>query len=227
MSNCKHLNIFYGPFMKPDAKVYGANGKWICWECGVEFVPKVEPGRVIPWCPECGPNPRCDEDGCCVSCGNGCGEIPDYITLQAERDAALSGIEQWTIASGLNAGTDPSGITPDIARQWWERVERERDAARAECKTLSTLVDKLQQETSDLCDYQAELLRKVNAAECKEIDVTQRCERWKSAAQMLGGYCVKREQTDEPIKSRGIMLGFEAMRDGDLEALEKALGVKP
>ena len=43
MSNCKHTEVVYGPHMKKvDGKVYGAKGKWTCYECGMEFVPIAE-----------------------------------------------------------------------------------------------------------------------------------------------------------------------------------------
>lgn len=44
---------------------------------------------VVPWCPQCGPEPRCDEDGCCATCGATCGEVPDW------RQARVGGSGRW------------------------------------------------------------------------------------------------------------------------------------
>lgn len=41
-------------------------------------------------------------------------------------------IEAWKLASGLECGGDPDGVTPAEAQRYWEQIERERDEARAE-----------------------------------------------------------------------------------------------
>lgn len=71
-------------------------------------VMKAPLGRVITWCPQCGPEPHSDEDGCCVMCGCDIGEIPDFITLQgklgkaeAERDEARAEVERWKAAAKM------------------------------------------------------------------------------------------------------------------------------
>lgn len=39
--------------------------------------PMPEPaGTTMLWCPQCGPHPQIDEDGCCAACGATCGSLP-------------------------------------------------------------------------------------------------------------------------------------------------------
>ena len=52
-------------------------GFFACIDCG-SGPQLATPGSVVSWCPECGPEPRCDEDGCCLACGASCGEVPDW-----------------------------------------------------------------------------------------------------------------------------------------------------
>lgn len=40
--------------------------------------------KVISWCPVCGPEPRCDEDGCCATCGATTGQVPDWRAIESE-----------------------------------------------------------------------------------------------------------------------------------------------
>lgn len=49
---------------------------------------KATPEAVIVWCPQCGPEPRSDEDGCCQQCGATIGEVPDWISLRTRAEAA-------------------------------------------------------------------------------------------------------------------------------------------
>lgn len=48
----------------------------------------VPPGPV-PWCPECGPEPCCDEVGMCSECGATVGMVPDWRALKNDCDAAV------------------------------------------------------------------------------------------------------------------------------------------
>lgn len=59
--------------------------------------------------------------------------------VKAERDTADEEANAWLDACGLtdNSG-DPSGVTPEAARRYWEGIEAERDKARAEVKRLTT-----------------------------------------------------------------------------------------
>lgn len=52
-------------------------------------------GAVVSWCPQCGPEPACDEDGCCQQCGADTGEVPDWRSLKLRIDE----LEQQTLAS--------------------------------------------------------------------------------------------------------------------------------
>lgn len=47
----------------------------------------------IPWCPQCGPTEKCDEDGCCLTCGADMGFVPDYVALQNECDKYRAELE--------------------------------------------------------------------------------------------------------------------------------------
>lgn len=95
---------------------------------------------------------RCDEDGCCISCGADLPQtFPDawetlrytrrlqdeaertiddlqrqIATLRIANLGALAEVEAWKLASGLEAGGDPDGVTPDAAQAFWERVEASR-----------------------------------------------------------------------------------------------------
>jgi hypothetical protein len=51
--------------------------------------------------------------------------------LERERDEAWRLIELWQLASGLESGGDPGGVSPDMAQKHWSQVEREGDEARA------------------------------------------------------------------------------------------------
>lgn len=121
------------------------------------------------------------------------------VEAEVTRLKALDG--RWRIASGLNAGSDPSGMTPDIARQWWERVERERDEARAEVTRLMGEVESL--------GYMLANLRARN-------------ERWKQAIKEYFIKCMLDPQADTKMS---VDAGF-AIKDGNLEALEKAIEIK-
>ena len=47
-----------------------------------------EDDAIIGWCPQCGPMEQCDEDGCCLCCGAGMGEVPNYLNLLKRAESA-------------------------------------------------------------------------------------------------------------------------------------------
>src|SRR5512146_2771943 len=51
------------------------------------------------FCPECGPNVKVDEDGCCASCGNGA-VGPEVIKLGVELHRLRSLATRWYLADG-------------------------------------------------------------------------------------------------------------------------------
>lgn len=129
-------------------------------------VEKCENRKVISWCPQCGPNPGCDEDGCCGACGCDVGEIPDYIAIQKERDEALARAEKAEADLKINA----------------HLLAQQTDMAR-----------------------EAEIAQMKAEAEVK---------RWKHAVMTY------ERAVPTPYGA------LEAMRDGDLDALERALKIK-
>ena len=42
---------------------------------------------------------------------------------ERERDALREQVEAWQVASGLEAGGDPGGVTPAAAERHWQAVE--------------------------------------------------------------------------------------------------------
>lgn len=64
--------------------------------------------------------------------------LDELADLRFRLEAAQNTIDEWKDASGLIAGGelgDPDGVTPAAAQAFWERVERERDEARAALAT--------------------------------------------------------------------------------------------
>lgn len=61
--------------------------------------------ETVWWCPECGPNPRCDEDGLCCSCGCTIGEIPNYPARTA-RARVLAEARRLELSRWATHGTD-------------------------------------------------------------------------------------------------------------------------
>ena len=55
------------------------------------------------WCPQCGPDVLCDEDGCCCTCGANCvGDgVEQALALRAENErlrAALRSAADWLLS---------------------------------------------------------------------------------------------------------------------------------
>ena len=59
--------------------------------------------------------------------------------LEAARELiyqSLAEIEEWKLASGLEVGGDPDGVTPAAARRYWEELEARRNAWRQLAKDM-------------------------------------------------------------------------------------------
>lgn len=55
-----------------------------CWRLGFSACLEAHSsGAKIPWCPECGPFPDMDDDGCCTACGATTGEVPTVVGQEA------------------------------------------------------------------------------------------------------------------------------------------------
>ncbi len=118
---------------------------------------------LVPWCPQCGPEPRVDGDGCCAVCGCDCGEVPDWRPikeaaklLRRERDEALA----------------------------------ERDDIRAFHETCGELLGRRHEENDRLCEERDALAAKVHELEQEGVanairqanECTRHTEGWRSRA---------------------------------------------
>lgn len=69
------------------------------------------------FCPECGPNVKIDEDGCCVNCGNGAnGNGLDYLNKMHRCIGLLN--------SMVMGGEDHSELSKNVVSEVLEALRR-------------------------------------------------------------------------------------------------------
>ena len=61
--------------------------------------------------------------------------------LTREKYTAEAEIEEWKLASGLERGGDPDGVTPAAMQQYWEGQERQLALCREALRGLLAMVD--------------------------------------------------------------------------------------
>lgn len=64
----------------------------------------------------------------------------EVARLEAEHLSDLETIEAWKLASGLECGGDPDGVTPAGMRRYWEGVEADRDSLRDQLRKVEGLI---------------------------------------------------------------------------------------
>jgi hypothetical protein len=71
---------------------------------------------------------------------------PHHLRLEEE-------IEKWKIASGLQKGGDPDGVTPQLAERYWAVVRRKVDRLEAENEELKERITLARKGCSTECGY--------------------------------------------------------------------------
>jgi len=61
--------------------------------------------------------------------------------LEHECDSLGAKVAQWQLASGLERGGDPDGVTPDAMRAYWEEQERELALCKEALRGLLRILD--------------------------------------------------------------------------------------
>lgn len=107
----------------------------------------------------------------------------EVARLEAAHLSDLETIEAWKLASGLECGGDPDGVTPAGMRRYWEGVEADRDSLRDQLHQATELVSVLEERLDAFEDTEPD------ARACAEwvIDITQYGDTRQAARRYLSG----------------------------------------
>lgn len=88
----------------------------------------------------------------------------EVARLEAVHLSALETIEAWKLASGLECGGDPDGVTPAGMRRYWEGVEADRDSLRAQLRRVEGERDAERKHATEMEERALDLVRDLRLA---------------------------------------------------------------
>ena len=89
----------------------------------------------------------------------------EVARLEAAHLSDLETIEAWKLASGLECGGDPDGVTPAGMRRYWEGVEADRDSLRDQLRRAEGERDAERKHATEMEERALDLVRDLRLAQ--------------------------------------------------------------